>query len=162
MLTPAEHARLNSYMVEIAVEVRGRAIPDNAGRYRFGSPGGSLCVYANLQFHDFNGGVHGFSAFELIKHLHPARIRSPGRAIGSRGILATVLLLPEKATKTTISPRSRRRPISRASSKAPHRRLRVPPVIVSSPAPKSAACLCTPRIKLSCAGSPISVAKKAR
>ena len=39
MLTPAEHARLNSYMVEIAVEVRGRAIPDNAGRYRFGSPG---------------------------------------------------------------------------------------------------------------------------
>ena len=71
MLTPAEHARLNSYMVEIAVEVRGRAIPDNAGRYRFGSPGGSLCVYANLQFHDFNGGVHGFSAFELIKHLHP-------------------------------------------------------------------------------------------
>ena len=54
-LSAAEHARLYTYMIEIAVEVRGRAIPDNAGRYRFGAPGGSLCVYANLQFHDFNG-----------------------------------------------------------------------------------------------------------
>ena len=38
-LSAAEHARLDTYMIEIAVEVRGRAIPDSAGRYRFGSPG---------------------------------------------------------------------------------------------------------------------------
>ena len=71
-LSAAEHVRLNSYMIEIAAGARGRAIPDNAGRYRFGSPGGSLCIYPNLQFHDFNGGAHGFGAFELIVHLFPA------------------------------------------------------------------------------------------
>jgi hypothetical protein len=59
-------------MVEIAAGARGRAIPDGAGRYRFGSPNGSLCVYPNLYFYDFNGAVHGLGAFELVQHLFPA------------------------------------------------------------------------------------------
>ena len=42
-LSAAEHARLDTYMIEIAVEVRGRAIPDSAGRYRFGGLT-SLCA----------------------------------------------------------------------------------------------------------------------
>jgi Protein of unknown function (DUF3631) len=73
MLTPAEHARLNSYMVGIAAEARGIAIPDGAGNYRFGSNSGGLCVYATGQFHDFSGGAreHGHNALQLIQHLYP-------------------------------------------------------------------------------------------
>jgi hypothetical protein len=73
MLTPAEHARLNSYMIGIAAEARGIAIPDGAGNYRFGSNSGGLCVYATGQFHDFSGGAreHGYNALQLIQHLYP-------------------------------------------------------------------------------------------
>jgi hypothetical protein len=72
-LSAAEHARLNSYMVEIAADARGTAIPDGAGNYRFGSNRGGLCVYATGQFHDFSGGAraHGYNALHLIQHLYP-------------------------------------------------------------------------------------------
>jgi hypothetical protein len=71
MLTPAEHAWLDSYMVDIAAGASGTPIPDGVGGYRFGSNRGGLCVYANGQFHDFRGGAHGFNALHLILHLYP-------------------------------------------------------------------------------------------
>ena len=72
-LSAAEHVRLNSFLVDIAAEARGKEIADGAGNYRFGSSRRGLCVYANGQYHDFAGGAraHGFSAFELIQHLYP-------------------------------------------------------------------------------------------
>jgi Protein of unknown function (DUF3631) len=72
MLTSAEHARLDSYILDIAREARGHAAPDGSGNYRFGSKGG-LCIYANGQFHDFSGGAreHGYNALLLIQHLYP-------------------------------------------------------------------------------------------
>ena len=72
-LSATEHARLNGFMLDIAGAARGTPIADSSGNWRFGSKGG-LCVFANGQFHDFSGGAreHGFSAFQLIEHLHPA------------------------------------------------------------------------------------------
>jgi Protein of unknown function (DUF3631) len=72
-LATADHARLNTYMVEIAAGARGVAIPDGAGNYRFGSNSGGLCLYASGQFHDYSGGAreHGYNAFQLIEHLYP-------------------------------------------------------------------------------------------
>jgi hypothetical protein len=72
-LSAADRARLNSYMVEIAADARGVAIPDGAGNYRFGSTSSALCVYATGQFHDFSGGAraHGYNALDLIRHLYP-------------------------------------------------------------------------------------------
>jgi hypothetical protein len=70
-LSAAEHVRLNSHMLTIASEARGAPIADSSGNHRFGSKG-SLLVAANGQFHSFEDGTHGFSAFQLIEHLHPA------------------------------------------------------------------------------------------
>jgi Protein of unknown function (DUF3631) len=72
-LSAAEHARLNTFMVDIAGAARGTPVTDNSGNHRFGAKGG-LCIYADGGFHDFSGGAreHGFSAFELIQHLYPA------------------------------------------------------------------------------------------
>jgi hypothetical protein len=160
-LSAPERARLDTYMIEIAAEVRGSAIPDNAGRYRFGSPGGSLCVYANLQFHDFNGGVHGFSAFELIKYLHPredpvawardwlARHPGNGSFVVGEG--------DEENHFAEIEAAAYIEGLVQGASP----RLWAHPVIVSSPAPKSAACRCARKIKTSCAGSLISAGRKA-
>jgi hypothetical protein len=71
-LSAAEHARLNSFMIDIAGAARGNVVADASGNHRFGGKGG-LCVYPNGQFHDFSGGAreHGHSAFELIEHLYP-------------------------------------------------------------------------------------------
>jgi hypothetical protein len=72
-LSAAEHVRLDSFIVGIAAEARGKEIADGAGNHRFGSSRSGLCVFANGQYHDFAGGAraHGFSAFELIQHLYP-------------------------------------------------------------------------------------------
>jgi hypothetical protein len=72
-LSAAEHARLNSCMLDIAGAARGAPVADGAGNYRFGSKG-AFCLYANGQFHDFSGGAreHGHNALQLIEHLHPA------------------------------------------------------------------------------------------
>jgi Protein of unknown function (DUF3631) len=71
-LSAAEHARFDSFILDIAREARGHAASDSSGNHRFGSKGG-LCVYANGQFHDFTGGAreHGFNALQLIEHLYP-------------------------------------------------------------------------------------------
>jgi Protein of unknown function (DUF3631) len=72
-LSAAEHARLNSHMLDIVGAARGAPVADGAGNYRFGSKG-AFCLYANGQFHDFSGGAreHGHNALQLIEHLHPA------------------------------------------------------------------------------------------
>jgi hypothetical protein len=71
-LSAAEHARLNSFIIDIAGAPRENAVADASGNHRFGGKGG-LCVYPNGQFHDFSGGTreHGHSAFELVEHLYP-------------------------------------------------------------------------------------------
>ena len=69
-LSAAELARLDSYVLDIA-GARGAPVADSSGNWRFGSKG-SLLVAANGQFHSFEDGTHGFSAFQLIEHLHPA------------------------------------------------------------------------------------------
>ena len=70
-LMAAELAQLDSYMIDIAGAARGTPVADSSGNWRFGSKG-SLLVAANGQFHSFEDGTHGFSAFQLIEHLHPA------------------------------------------------------------------------------------------
>jgi hypothetical protein len=70
-LSAAEHARLDTCMVDIAAEARGVAVPDGSGNYRFGSSSSGLCVYQNGQFHDFAGGAHGHNSLQLIEHLYP-------------------------------------------------------------------------------------------
>ena len=72
-LSAAEHARLNGFMLDIAGAARGTPVVDSSGNYRFGGKG-ALCLYSNGEFHDFSGGAHehGFNAFQLIEHLHPA------------------------------------------------------------------------------------------
>jgi hypothetical protein len=72
-LSAAEHARLNSHMLDIIGAARGVPVADGAGNYRFGRKG-AFCLYANGQFHDFSGGAreHGHNALQLIEHLHPA------------------------------------------------------------------------------------------
>jgi len=69
-LSAAEHARLNSWMIDIAGEACGTPI-GMGGQWRFGSNRSGLCVFDNGQFHDYSGGAHGFSTFELIEHLYP-------------------------------------------------------------------------------------------
>ena len=71
-LSAAEHARLNSHMLDIVGAARGTPVADGAGNYRFGGKG-AFCLYANGQFHDFSGGAreHGHNALQLIEHLYP-------------------------------------------------------------------------------------------
>jgi hypothetical protein len=72
-LSAAEHAHLDTWIVAIAGEARGKPILTASGDWRFGSTSGALCVYANGQYHDFSGGAHehGWNALHLIEHLHP-------------------------------------------------------------------------------------------
>jgi hypothetical protein len=72
-ISAGEHARLNSYILEIAAEAHGTPITDASGNTRFGSTRSALVVYANGQYHDFSGGAreHGFNALQLIQHLYP-------------------------------------------------------------------------------------------
>ena len=69
-LTAVEHARLDTFILDIAEEARGASAVDSRGNRRFGGKG-ALVIFANGQWHDFSGGVHGFNAFQLIQHLYP-------------------------------------------------------------------------------------------
>jgi hypothetical protein len=72
LLSAAEFARFESYILEIAREAKGAGTLASDGPYRFGAKQG-LCVYLNGQFHDFSGGPrpHGYGALELVQHLYP-------------------------------------------------------------------------------------------
>ena len=53
-LSAAEHARLNSHMLDIAGAARGAPVADGAGNYRFGSKG-AFCLYRERAIPRFLG-----------------------------------------------------------------------------------------------------------
>lgn len=72
LLSAAEFARFESYILDIARQAKGAGTLAGDATYRFGAKQG-LCVYLNGQFHDFSGGPrpHGHGALELVQHLYP-------------------------------------------------------------------------------------------
>ena len=69
-LSAAEEARADSWMLEVAVEARGRAVKDTERAWRIGS-NRALQIRANGSFYDHVAGIAGYGVFQLVNLLHP-------------------------------------------------------------------------------------------
>ena len=69
-LSAVEEARADSWMLEIAVETRGRPVKDTERAWRIGS-NRALRINASGSFYDHAVGVAGYGVFQLVNHLHP-------------------------------------------------------------------------------------------
>jgi hypothetical protein len=68
-LSAAEAARLDTWMVDIAIAVRGEAKALGNGDWRIGA-NGALVIHADRSFHDFSASQHSRGALGLLKFLH--------------------------------------------------------------------------------------------
>jgi hypothetical protein len=69
-LSAAEEVRADSWMLDIAIEKRGRAVKDTERAWRVG-PNRALRIGANGSFYDHTAGVAGHGVFQLVTLLHP-------------------------------------------------------------------------------------------
>jgi hypothetical protein len=72
-LSAAEHARLNSFMRDIAAAARGQARDVGAGKWTYGSKG-AFCLYSDGHYCDWSADgptKRGQGGLEQIRHLHP-------------------------------------------------------------------------------------------
>lgn len=68
-LSASDVARLDSWTLELAAQVRGDGREETSGGWRFGA-NDALIVHPNGYWHDFSADVSGHGALSLLAHLH--------------------------------------------------------------------------------------------